>query len=624
VKRTVNIIKKWFPYELGYFNLILSIILAIYLIQFLKKGLIPVTDLNLTVFLAIVYSFITLNLFAQFISAISSRSRLLTIFLSFLTIISFYVFMGYHFRINQGFNYEIAADNFREAFNAGGMDVIVQSIGKNRLILLAIVVVVIAFLEYKKKILSRNRQSKYLIPKVLVSGVLYFSLLLTPTSNYDDLRYFFSTMNDHYFKNSYKNVEYKEGTFPFIKEGKITKKERLTPNIFIIFMESFNANYAETRSEEGKEYTPFLNSMIPKGLYVENFYGNSIQTCKGHIAAFASIIPAFKGKIYRNYQNIKLETIQDILKENGYETIFMKAGSDVNFDNTYGFLTKHGFNFVGSIASYLRPEDKPHVSGWGVSDDVFYKRTFEFLDSYVSKLPADKPVFVSLATVTNHMNFNFLPKDQMHIYKNPRDIKQNYANTTYIADLFLKEFFKELEKRPRFKNSLVIILGDHSYPMGEHYICHTEVSAYNESFKVPYLMYWKGKIKPQRIKKYPYSQMDIAPTLIDMLGIKVKKHHFIGVSIFDKTKELHPIYLIQPYNGRFISVINYPYKYIFHMSSKVESVYDLENDPGEKKNIVSFIKKERPDIYANFQKELNFVYLDQVLIEKNAVWNDHN
>ena len=42
----------------------------------------------------------------------------------------------------------------------------------------------------------------------------------------------------------------------------------------------------------------------------------------------------------------------------------------------------------------------------------------------------------------------------------------------------------------------------------------------------------------------PFSQMDIAPTILDMIDANVNDHHFMGNSIFSEKQS--PVYLIQP------------------------------------------------------------------------------
>ena len=57
-----------------------------------------------------------------------------------------------------------------------------------------------------------------------------------------------------------------------------------------------------------------------------------------------------------------------------------------------------------------------------------------------------------------------------------------------------KHFFG-LGKREYLNNSLVVITGDHSWPLGEHGYYYNESGHYNEFYKTAALFIWKNNIK---------------------------------------------------------------------------------------------------------------------------------
>ena len=132
-------------------------------------------------------------------------------------------------------------------------------------------------------------------------------------------------------------------------------------------------------------------------------------------------------------------------------------------------------------------------------------------------------------------------------------------------------------------------------------------------------MLWKTRLSPERIKSVPYCQMDIAPTIVDLTKVTSERNHFEGVSIYG-VRKIHPIYLIQPYSGGYISVLNYPYKYVKPLKAegKREILFRLDHDPQESTNLIDY------DEYAvkrkNLEDKLQFIYLNQLLIEQNEVW----
>src|SRR5882762_8807619 len=95
--------------------------------------------------------------------------------------------------------------------------------------------------------------------------------------------------------------------------------------------------------------------------------------------------------------------------------------------------------------------------------------------------------------------------------------KQRYANSIRVTDEYLRTFFRELHRRDRLTNSIVFITGDHSFPVGEHGYYDNESGFYNEYFKTPLLIWGKGI--PAGISHELHSQLDIAPTVLELLGI---------------------------------------------------------------------------------------------------------
>jgi hypothetical protein len=130
------------------------------------------------------------------------------------------------------------------------------------------------------------------------------------------------------------------------------------PNVFLIMVESFNANFVERKADSGVEYTPNFNSLIAKGIYIERFYGNSIQTCKGQEATLLSIIPSINGKLFVSYPDLTIEGIPSIFAKHGYRTLFFQAYRDLAFDNTGPYMHKAGFMEVRTFPEFKKKEDE--------------------------------------------------------------------------------------------------------------------------------------------------------------------------------------------------------------------------------------------------------------------------
>ncbi len=543
---------------------------------------------------------------------------------SLTAIITYILISIYHLRSGFLLNFSLLKDNMGLLLYKESINVIFNIPTRKDYIELTLLILLLLFLEYKKKKLSSIPKLK--IPllqlSIAISG-LTIIIIKTPYI-YDEFTCFSKSVYSYYYPSTnvitFKNPSQQ---YPFIKDRIKQLQNRQianpitndTPNIFIIFFESFNANFVRTKNISGSEYTPFFNSLIQKGVYFENFYGPSIQTSKGQFASLCSLLPLIHKKAFLSSDKLNLNCLPSILQNNGYHTIFTKAYHDMNFDNTYNFVAKNGFNHIWSMDHQFitREERAKHTWGWGIQDNIYYKKVFNKLDQIKLEKQSEK-LFVTFTTVSNHMKFKKVPKNQRALYPNQKNGKEYYANSINVADGYLKTFFEELNKRDYLKNSLIIILGDHSFPVGEHGSYHNESGYYNEYFKTPLLMIWNKKLNPQVISKNR-SQIDIAPTILKLLKINTK-NHFTGANLFSPTTS--NIFLIQPYAGTFTGLITpNKFKYIYHEKTSKEFLFNLNSDPNENHNIIDQISQKQLKI---FRHKLSFVYVNDFLIRKNRIW----
>jgi arylsulfatase A-like enzyme len=264
----------------------------------------------------------------------------------------------------------------------------------------------------------------------------------------------------------------------------------------------------------------------------------------------------------------------------------------------------------------MTKEDADYKWGWGLQDDRFFKKVLAYLDRK-PRAPG-KPLFCTMATISNHMDFKAMPEKLMTIYPKPNNYRERFVNSIHLADSFLKAFFDELEHRESLRNSLVLLFGDHGYPTGQHDYTSSEVSFYNESFRVPLLMLGP-KVTPFTNDRIAYSQLDIAPSLLEWLGI-TQAAPFNGVAIGFRAADLpstqHWIPLVQPYDGGYLSSLRYPYKYVRSLNLEDEWLFDLENDAHEDTNLLSTWDEKREPL-PTMVRDLGGIYLNQRLLDED-------
>ena len=354
------------------------------------------------------------------------------------------------------------------------------------------------------------------------------------------------------------------------------------PNIVVVMVESFDAGFVEGKAPGGKEYTPFFNALIRRGIFVDRYYSNSIQTCRAQFALLCSTIPSTHRKEFRTYRPDAFRSLPAILRNNGYRTAFFQAYYDLDYDSTGDFMSRAGFDLVGAFPDAAPPPDGSRACAWGGRDDSFYLRFADWYDRDVAQLPGPTR-FVLLAPIGNHWPFE-VPEEDRRIFRDPRSLAEHYANSVRVADDSLRTLFERVSRDPAFANTIFLVTGDHGFPLGEHGYFWNESSFYEEFFRVPLLIVGPG-IAPSRIDSTAFSHMDLAPTIADLTGVDARRNQFSGVSMMRAKSTQHPIQLVQPYAGVFVSTVIFPLKYTVHLASGKDYLRDLLADPSEAHNL---------------------------------------
>lgn len=283
----------------------------------------------------------------------------------------------------------------------------------------------------------------------------------------------------------------RKNTFP-----KATK-----PNVVIILMESMSAERMGWFCKTDTTLTPFLDDLTKKSLFFPNFYSWGIHTYNG---IFSTLYGMPYNMLEHPMKNALSEDqfygIAGVFRDNGYHSSFL-CTHDKEFDNIGTFIPKNGFQKLYDIKIF--PKEK-YVNDWGVGDETLYEHSLAHFDSlYQSK----RPFFAALLSISNHPPFTFPSFTKCKpTAADARDRGFQYA------DWALKEFFKQAEKKPWFKNTIFVLVGDHGVNTPSPW---EATLTYNH---VPCYFYAPKIIKPTINAKLG-SQIDILPTLMHLAKI---------------------------------------------------------------------------------------------------------
>lgn len=496
----------------------------------------------------------------------------------------------FYYRMNSILSYQLLSNNFFEIFNEDAQQLIWDTLTDLDLLNLTFLFIAFCFflffiknvkpsqLNYPKKAIFLTIGFPLIV--VLINGIPYemgANFLRTVYLSFRPIQW---DLLDTYDETASKK------TYELLSHFETNKKPR---SVIVVAMESFNQRFVLEKGPNGQDFTPTFNALVDQGLYFDNFYSHSIQTAKGHFSLLCGRLPMFKDKAML-YTHLKVKCLPQILQEKKYQTVFFQGQQDDDFDNTKNFMLAHGFDeFHHTDTTTLAKEQyAKKFWGWGPTDDLTYAQAIEMADKRLEQHP-DKPLFMFIATISNHMNFRYVPKELRSHYKKPQNHYEYFANSITVADLFLKTLIESIESSSHLQDAIIIITGDHGFPSGVHGQTFPDQKIYNEMHRIPLLILAPGILKP-RISNQLASQYRLASTLLDLIG-----HNgplpFEGHSLFDQN--IQPVFLIQPYDGIYLSVIHDNLKYVEHWSSGTNSLFDLTSDPEESKNIIELLPQEK-------------------------------
>ena len=285
-------------------------------------------------------------------------------------------------------------------------------------------------------------------------------------------------------------------------------------NVVFIFMESMSANLMGAYGNKGG-LTPFLDSIYTQSLVFDNIYSAGIHTNHGMYStlySFPTIMKrnAMKGSVIPVYSGFPT-----VLAQNGYHNMFFMT-HESQYDNMNAFFRTNGFDEIYAEENYPKEKIANH---FGVQDDYLYEFAIPVINGRAAQ---GKPFFAVLLSISNHPPY-VIPE-----YFQPRSEKVEDQIVEY-ADWSIRKFMDQAKQQPWYNNTIFVLMGDHGKLVGTPE-CEMPQS-YNH---VPLMIFGNG-IEPGKVENFG-GQIDVAPTVLGMLGISYTQNNF-GV---DLLKEQRP------------------------------------------------------------------------------------
>lgn len=399
-------------------------------------------------------------------------------------------------------------------------------------IVLAVLVGVFALAMLPKggfiKVYDRQRSHAYLhssmTPMYSLFGTLYYNItldnaVLTDEQSNEIARWF----SDHC--------------------GYMAEKQQIQPpvtvpktNCVIIFAESLES-WVIGLEFEGKEITPNLNRLVADStaIYAPHVLTqvNAGRSIDAQLLILAGLMPLRSGVYSTLYPGNTYYTLPKASKEINNTRNYLITVDKTKTWNQRGVARAFGIDTILSHPDFEQTEAFGTRKTLG--DRAFFRQCIDKIERG-EIWPVGEKAFVQMVTYSGHFPFR-LPEELKTITFSDTipEMMRDYMTDAHYTDAAIGSFIDYLRTRPDYDSTLVVITGDHEgLANNRRDLCASkggDVISKDEFtpliiLNAPAAMAYDGVM----------GQIDIYPTILELLGLRDYKWHGLGQSILDPSK----------------------------------------------------------------------------------------
>ncbi len=284
----------------------------------------------------------------------------------------------------------------------------------------------------------------------------------------------------------------------------------------------------------------------------------------------------------------------------------------------HGFERHYMRRFGGG--SYVDPEmvhDGKRAIARGYASDLFTDDAIEFIASRAGR---QAPFYASVHFTAPHSPwyghpqdivdsyddcpFESCPQEEPHPwmggspteFKGGREMLKGYFAAVTAMDRCVGRILNELERLGVRERTLVVFCSDNGFNFGHHGVWGKgngtfPFNMYETSVKVPCIFSHPGVIPAGQVLSGLHSNYDMFPTLLEYLGLPIPAGAALpGKSLvpalLGKEDDAHDAVVVYDEYGGTRMVRTRRWKYIHRYDHGPCELFDLRNDPGERRNLL--------------------------------------
>lgn len=294
--------------------------------------------------------------------------------------------------------------------------------------------------------------------------------------------------------------------------------KRRPKNVVLIMVESLSADYLGSYGNQ-ENLTPYLDKLAQQSLVFDRVFATGTRTVRG-LDALSVAIPPIPGQaVVHRPDSDHLATLGEFLEAQNYSTFFIYGGYGV-FDSMNTYFRGNDYKVVDRTDFDKSTIQSENV--WGVDDESLFNNSLQIIDANTKR---GQPFFAHIMTTSNHRPYTF-SQGKIDLPQGRR------AGAVKYTDYAIGQLIEKAKTKPWFKDTLFVIVADHcSSAAGK-----TKLPV--DKYHIP-LFFYAPDLLPAGHYPRMVSQIDVAPTLLDILGVPGSKH-FFGQSIFEAERNQLP------------------------------------------------------------------------------------
>ena len=349
-------------------------------------------------------------------------------------------------------------------------------------------------------------------------------------------------------------------------------------NVVLIHLESVRER-SVTPYDSAIETMPYLARLTKESLLVERAYTTIPHTSKAIVSVNAGLYPSPLTDITEAEPGgIPARCLAELLAEQGYRTAWFQSAKQ-SFEDRPQLVENFGYGHFQAYEA-MKTRGFQRANYLGYEDDIMLEPSRRWLEEN-----GDDPTLVMFLGVTPHHQYLTINRYGLKHFAE-KDGFNRYLNSIRYDDFWTKNIIEMYKDLGLYEDTIFVIYGDHGEGFGEHGRYQHDGVIWEEGLRVPLIVHDPQNFDGGARIEGPAHLLDLAPTIVDMLGYEVIDGEYPGSSVLGLPEDRTLLFGCRP-DLLSTARIQGQEKYIHHFGNRPDEFYNLAKDPLERNNLAT-------------------------------------